>query len=262
MPSQIIPPVLLGPVYRIYEARLRAKLDSQRLPRHVGVILDGHRRYARAEGSDYASSYRAGMAKFLSFLGWARELEIPAVTAWVLSTDNLRRPIEELAPYYQVLTETFQQLPERAQAFGYRLSFIGSLDLLPASLVTAAKQAEAEVGGGERRLTVALGYGGRQEIVDACRELVADLVAAGVSGDELPRRVDAEAIASHLYAADLPDPDLVIRSSGEARLSGFLLWQAAYAEYVFVDVHWPDFRRVDFLRAVRDFTRRQRRFGS
>jgi len=262
MPSQIIPPALLGPAYRIYAARLRSKLDRERLPRHIGVILDGHRRHARAEGSDYASSYRAGMAKFLTFLGWARELEIPAVTAWVLSTDNLRRPVEELAPYYQVLTETFQQLPEPAQGLGYRLSFIGSLDLLPAPLVAAVKQAEADAGRGERRLTVALGYGGRQEIVDACRELVAELVAEGVSGDELPRRVDAEAIASHLYAADLPDPDLVIRTSGEARLSGFMLWQAAYAEYVFVDVHWPNFRRVDFLRAVRDFTRRDRRFGT
>jgi short-chain Z-isoprenyl diphosphate synthase len=110
-------------------------------------------------------------------------------------------------------------------------------------------------------LTIALGYAGRQEIVDAARELVADLIEDGVAPSELPARIDAASLASHMYSADLPDVDLVIRTSGESRMSGFLLWQSAYAEYVFVDVYWPDFRRVDFLRALRDFTRRDRRYG-
>ena len=113
----------------------------------------------------------------------------------------------------------------------------------------------------EERLTIALAYGGRQEIVDACRDLVGKLAAEGIAAEDLAERIDAEALAGHLYTADLPDPDLVVRTSGESRLSGFLLWQAAYAEYAFADVYWPAFRRVDFLRALRDFTRRERRFG-
>jgi short-chain Z-isoprenyl diphosphate synthase len=139
--------------------------------------------------------------------------------------------------------------------------FIGSLDLLPARLVEAAKRLETGCASGSRRLTIALAYGGRQEIVDAARDLVSGLADQGVPAGELAARIDAEALAGHLYTADLPDPDLVIRTSGEARLSGFLLWQSAYAEYSFVDVYWPAFRRVDFLRALRDFTRRDRRYG-
>jgi short-chain Z-isoprenyl diphosphate synthase len=106
-----------------------------------------------------------------------------------------------------------------------------------------------------------MGYGGRQEIVDAARDLVASLVEAGVSPDEIPARIDAESLASHMYSSDMPDPDLLIRTSGESRLSGFLLWQSAYAEFVFTDVNWPAFRRVDFLRALRDFSTRDRRYG-
>lgn len=250
------------PLYRLYERRLLAGLDRSRLPSHIGIILDGHRRFARAENlPDYATSYRAGMAKFEEFLGWCHQLEIPAVTAWVLSKENLARPAAELAPYFEVLVDLLGRLPELAAVLGMRVRCIGSLDLLPAHLVAAAKAAEEGGGTGDRRLTIALGYGGRQEIVDAVRDLVADLLAEGVGPEELAERIDADSLASHLYTADLPDPDLVIRTSGEARLSGFLLWQSAYAEYVFTDVFWPAFRRVDFLRALRDYSRRERRFG-
>ena len=114
---------------------------------------------------------------------------------------------------------------------------------------------------GQRRVTIALAYGGRQEIVDAVRDLIGTLAEEGVTTDQIVERIDADAIGANLYTAGLPDPDLVIRTSGEARLSGFLLWQAAYAEYAFVDVYWPAFRHVDFLRALRDFTRRRRRYG-
>jgi short-chain Z-isoprenyl diphosphate synthase len=141
------------------------------------------------------------------------------------------------------------------------IRFIGSLDVLPDDLVRAAKSAEAARPEGSRRLNVAMGYGGRQEIVDAAKDLVADLARRGVPAGELSNRIDAASLARHMYSADLPDPDLLIRTSGESRLSGFLLWQSAYAEFVFVDVYWPAFRRVDFLRAIRDFNRRERRFG-
>ena len=141
------------------------------------------------------------------------------------------------------------------------LKFIGSLDLLPPHLVAAAKTAEERHPTGSRRLNIAMGYGGRQEIVDAAKDLVARLASEGVPADQIADQIDAEALAAHMYSADLPDADLIIRTSGESRLSGFLLWQSAYSEFVFVDVYWPGFRRVDFLRALRDYEGRTRRFG-
>ena len=253
---------LRRPLYRLYEERLARSLDRDLLPRHIGVIHDGHRRFARATGlPDYATSYRAGMDKFVEFLSWCRDLDVPAVTCWLLSKENLVRPSEELAPYFEVLAELFERLPGVPGAEDVRIGVIGSLDLLPAGLRGAAERLMSRSPQGSRRLTIALAYGGRQEIVDAVRDLVARLAAEGVPPAEMPEHIDAVTIAAHLYTADLPDPDLVIRTSGESRLSGFLLWQAAYAEYSFADVYWPAFRRVDFLRALRDFTRRDRRFG-
>jgi len=252
----------LGLLYRVYERRLLGDLDRDRLPKHIGVVMDGHRRYARAEGlPSYADAYRVGMRRFEEFLGWATELEIPAVTAWVLSKENLTRPAEELEPYFDVLIELFGRLPQLCRRYDMGLRFIGSLDLLPDRLVTAAKTAEASHPEGRYHLNIAMGYGGRQEIVDAVKDLVAELAAKGVDASAIPDLINAESLAGHMYSADVPDPDLVIRTSGESRLSGFLLWQSAYAEFAFVDVNWPAFRRVDFLRALRDFVGRERRFG-
>jgi short-chain Z-isoprenyl diphosphate synthase len=201
------------------------------------------------------------MRRFEEFLGWAHDLEIPAVSAWVLSRENLSRPSEELEPYFDVLVELFGRLPALCQTYDMGIRFIGSLDILPDELVAAAKLAEEAQPFGSRRLNIAMGYGGRQEIVDAAKDLVAKLVADGTDPDDIATHIDADSLASHMYSADLPDPDLLIRTSGESRLSGFLLWQSAYSEFVFVDVNWPAFRRVDFLRALRDFTSRDRRFG-
>ena len=248
------------PLYRLYGERLIRSLDRSALPAHIGVIHDGHRRFARQSGlPDYTASYRAGMDKFVEFLGWCDEVEIPAVTCWLLSRENLERPAEELEPYYGVLMDLFERLP--ASAPSVRFGVIGSLGLLPDELRQSARRLEEGSGKADRRITIAIGYGGRQEIVDAVRDLVGKLAAEGIDGAELASHIDAASLAAHLYTADLPDPDLVIRTSGESRLSGFLLWQAAYAEYSFVDVYWPEFRRVDFLRALREFTLRERRFG-
>lgn len=256
--------LLSDSLYRYYERRLAASLPHDSLPRHVGVILDGHRRFAREGGHvNYETSYRAGMAKLEELLGWCADLGVPAVTAWVLSTENLRRPPEELETYFEVLEELFRRLPALSARVGFSLAVSGSLDLLPAKLALTAKEAVAHAAEtGRLHVNIALCYGGRQEVVDACRSLVADLVASGVKPAELANVIDAEGIARHLYAADLPDTDLVIRTSGESRLSGFLLWQSAYAEFAFVDPYWPAFRRVDLLRALRDYTRRRRRFGT
>jgi short-chain Z-isoprenyl diphosphate synthase len=201
------------------------------------------------------------MKKFVEFLGWVAELEIHAVTCWLLSTENLSRPAEELEPYYDVLIDLFDSIPDKVQGHGVAVRFVGSLDLLPQRLGDAAKRLEAACNQGTRHVTIALAYGGRQEIVDAARELVRHLADDGVAAADMADHIDAERLGSFMYTADLPDPDLVIRTSGETRLSGFLLWQAAYAEFSFVDVYWPEFRRVDFLRAVRDFTRSNRRYG-
>ena len=222
-------------VYRYYEHRLANALPKDGLPRHIGVILDGHRRFAReVTDGEYRKSYEVGMAKLEELLQWCAELEIKAVTAWVLSTENLRRPAAELNPYFEVLTTMFNRLPQLAQRLHFSLSVSGSLDLLPPELALAAKSAVDQVAlidNPRMDVNIALCYGGRQEVTDACRSLVADI-------------------------------DLVIRTSGESRLSGFLLWQSAFAEFAFVDPYWPAFRRVDLLRALRDFTRRDRRFGA
>ena len=253
-------------LYHYYERRLANDLSPELLPRHVGVILDGHRRFARAVGdAEYRSSYEIGMAKLEDLLGWCAELGVPAVTAWVLSTENLLRPASELDPYLDVLEGLLARLPALAERVGFSLSVSGSLDLLPPRLVRTAKEAVdhvAALGGQPMNVNIALCYGGRQEIVDACRSLVTDLLADGVVPEDLAESIDAEGLARNLYAAELPDIDLVIRTSGEARLSGFLLWQSAYAEFVFVDPFWPAFRRVDLLRALRDYSRRERRFGA
>jgi short-chain Z-isoprenyl diphosphate synthase len=252
----------LGLLYRIYERNLLAGLDRDRLPRHIGIVLDGHRRHAREEGlPSYKDSYRVGMSRFEDFLGWAHELEIPAVTAWLLSRENLSRPADELEPYFEVLVELFERLPGLAAGYEMGIRVIGSLDLLPDDLVTAAKRAQERQPSGSRRLNLAMGYGGRQEIVDAAKDLVSELASEGVPAGEIAGHIDSTALAAHMYSADMPDPDLLIRTSGESRLSGFLLWQSAYSEFVFVDVNWPAFRHVDFLRALRDYTGRDRRFG-
>lgn len=252
--------------YRFYERRLVASLPAGRLPHHVGVIADGHRRFAReATDGEYRASYEAGMRKLEELIEWCAELGIGAVTAWVLSTENLARPAAELDPYFEVLTDLFARLPRLAARLRFSLTVSGSLDLLPPELALAAKQAADATGAvtdPAMTVNIALCYGGRQEVVDAARSLVADLLAEGVAPEDLAERIDAEGLARNLYAADLPDIDLVIRTSGESRLSGFLLWQSAFAEYAFVDPYWPAFRKVDLLRALRDFSRRERRFGA
>ncbi len=249
-------------LYSIYERRLLREIARGSNPQHIGVILDGHRRFARAEGlPDYQASYRVGMALFEEFLAWAQEPKIPAITAWVLSPQNLNRPDEELAPYFEVLIELFERLPVLAEKYDLSVRVIGRLDELPDALKSAAKKLEDACPAGSTRVSIAMGYGGREEIVDAARELVVELADSGLSGQELADAISAEGLSSHMYTADVPDADLLIRTSGESRLSGFLMWQSAYSEFAFVDVFWPEFRRVDYLRTLRDFGRRERRYG-
>jgi short-chain Z-isoprenyl diphosphate synthase len=247
-------------LYGVYERRLVASLDRDRIPRHVGVILDGNRRWAADQGSSTAHGHRAGAAKIEDLLSWCDEVGVEVVTLWLLSTDNLERPAGELDPLLAIIEETVSDLAAHGR---WRVHPVGALDLLPSRTAEVLKKAEADTAARDGILVnVAVGYGGRREVVDAVRALLQDHAARGTSLDDLAAAVDVEHIAEHLYTAGQPDPDLVIRTSGEQRLSGFLLWQSAHTELYFCEAYWPDFRKVDFLRALRAYAARGRRFGS
>jgi short-chain Z-isoprenyl diphosphate synthase len=246
-------------LYPAYEARLVRHLPQDRLPQHVGVMLDGNRRWAKAVGADTATGHRAGAANISPFLGWCDELGIEVVTLWLLSTDNLNRPEAELAPLLRIIEEVVDEL---AAARRWRLNPVGALDLLPDATARTLKESAAATRDVDGLLVnVAVGYGGRREIADAVRSLLQHHAKEGTSIEELATIIDVEHIAEHLYTKGQPDPDLVIRTSGEQRLGGFLLWQSAHSEFYFCEAYWPDFRRVDFLRALRAYAERNRRFG-
>jgi short-chain Z-isoprenyl diphosphate synthase len=245
--------------YSVYERQLLAGLDPQRVPRHVGVILDGNRRWATLQGTSASAGHRVGGARIAEFLRWCDDVNVEVVTLWLLSTDNLTRPADELEQLLGIITETVDSLVATRE---WRVHPVGALDLLPVETANALKQADAATRDIEgMTVNVAVGYGGRREVVDAVRSLLAEQAAKGTTLDQLAQVLEPEHIAEHLYTRGQPDPDLVIRTSGEQRLSGFLLWQSAHSEFYFCEAYWPDFRRVDFLRAMRSYADRQRRFG-
>lgn len=246
-------------VYGVYGRRLQRRLDPRRIPRHVAVMLDGNRRWARAFGAPMASGHEAGAEKAQEFLGWCDEVDVKVVTLFLLSTDNLHRPESELVPLLAIIEELIDDLAEVGR---WRVHPVGALDLLPdrtASVLKEAADRTRDIEG--MHVNVAVGYGGRREIADAVRSLLQEHATRGTSIEELAEVLDVEHIAEHLYTKGQPDPDLVIRASGEQRLSGFLLWQSANSEFYFCEALWPDFRRVDFLRALRSYGERERRYG-
>ena len=246
-------------VYPAYEARLVRMLPDEGRPQHVGVMLDGNRRWAKAAGADAAAGHRAGAANISPFLTWCEELGIEVVTLWLLSTDNLNRRPDELAPLLGIIEDVVTEL---AAAGRWRINPVGALDLLPDATARTLKEAAVATRAVDGVLVnVAVGYGGRREIADAVRSLLLHHAREGTSIEELATILDVEHIADHLYTKGQPDPDLVIRTSGEQRLGGFLLWQSAHSEFYFCEALWPDFRRVDFLRALRAYAVRNRRFG-
>ncbi len=247
-------------LYPAYEARVVRRLPAARIPKHVGVMLDGNRRWAKAVGTDTAQGHRAGAANIEPLLGWCEDIGVQVVTLWLLSTDNLNRPQAELEPLLDIIGDAVESLAEQGR---WRLHPVGALDLLPAKVAERLKEAAEsthEVDG--LLVNIAVGYGGRREIADAVRSLLHEHAGKGTTLEELADVIDVEHIAEHLYTKGQPDPDLVIRTSGEQRLGGFLLWQSAQSEFYFCEAYWPDFRRVDFLRAVRAYAERERRYGS
>jgi short-chain Z-isoprenyl diphosphate synthase len=251
-----------GLLYATYEHRLIAELDHSRLPRHVAVLADGNRRWARtnAPGQPLVAGYQAGADKLKEFIEWCDEIGIPVVTLWVLSTDNFSRSEpDELEPLLSVIE---QMVTDLAATQRWRVHPVGALDLLPKSSAQQLLSADRSTEGVDGMLVnIAVSYGGRHELRDAVRSLLAEEARNGTPIEELAETLDIEHIAEHLYTKGQPDPDLIIRTSGEQRLSGFLMWQSAHSEFYFCEALWPDFRKVDFIRALRSYGQRQRRFG-
>lgn len=247
-------------VYGLYARRVESKLDIAQAPKHIGVILDGNRRWARASGGTTEQGHRAGAGKIKELLGWCEETEVEVVTLWLLSTDNLNRPPEELEPLLGIIEDAVRGL---AATRRWKVHAVGALDLLPEHTQHVLKTAEQDTASVDGILVnVAVGYGGRQEIADAVRSLLHEQAGRGTTIEQLAEILDVEHISEHLYTRGQPDPDLVIRTSGEQRLSGFMLWQSAHSEYYFCEAFWPAFRKVDFLRALRNYADRHRRYGT
>jgi short-chain Z-isoprenyl diphosphate synthase len=252
-------------LYWLYERRLVRQIRAGPMPRHVGIILDGNRRYGRRTGlHDTSRLYALGAGKLDDILAWCGELQIPAVTLWVFSTANLHRTSAEVTGILGAVEAKLSSLTcdPRLHRKRVRVRAIGRLELLPESTRLAIRAAEEATAHYDALLlTIAVAYGGREEIVDAVRALLTEKTRQGMTLAEVAATITPAEITRHLYTAGLPDPDLIIRTSGETRLSGFLLWQSAYSEFYFSDVYWPAFRKIDFLRAIRAFQQRQRRWG-
>jgi short-chain Z-isoprenyl diphosphate synthase len=245
---------------RLYERRVEGRLDTDRAPKHIGVILDGNRRWAKAAGGTTRDGHQAGADKIQELLGWCAETDVEVVTLWMLSTDNLDRAEGELVPLLSIVEGAVRDLAEDGR---WRVHHVGAMDQLPERTQRVLRAAEELAGNHDGILVnVAVGYGGRQEITEAVRSLLAKRAADGETLEQVAQTLGVEDIAEHLYTRGQPDPDLVIRTSGEQRLSGFMLWQSAHSEYYFCEVYWPAFRKVDFLRALRDYAARHRRYGS
>lgn len=248
-------------LYPVYEQRLRRELKGRPHPKHIAVMCDGNRRWAREAGfADVSHGHRVGAKKIGEMVRWCEDTDIELVTVYLLSTENLGRESDELDLLFDIIADVVAELA--ASETNCRVRLVGHLDLLPDNIAQRLRDAVCNTDNNTGvAVNVAVGYGGRQEIVDAVKELIREQASQSVAAEDIAGNVDVDSISRHLYTSGQPDPDLVIRTSGEQRLSGFLLWQAAYSEIWFTDTYWPAFRRIDFLRALRAYSSRTRRFG-
>ena len=248
--------------YRIYEGWLWRQVENRLKPEHIAIILDGNRRWASEKVLNPWLGHEKGAEKVEELLDWCLKLDVKSVTLYAFSTENFRRTSDEVQEIMRIAEQRFRTLltDERIRKDKIRVKVIGRVGLLPESLQqligTVEKSTENYT---EHFLNFAFAYGGRAEIVDAARKIAEEVHDGRLD----PKNVDEKTFEQHLYTSHMPqqDPDLIIRTSGEARLSGFLLWQSAYSELCFLDVYWPDFRVIDLLRAVRTFQKRKRRYG-
>jgi len=248
--------------YAIYGRWLDRQVRKQPVPEHLGIILDGNRRWAIARSGIVYEGHRYGARTSQRFLEWCLDLDIKTITLYVFSMENFNRPRQEVDTIFDIIEEEARRLlkDERLHQNQVRVKALGRLDLLPKRLQDVLQEIEHATESYDKHyLNIALAYGGRTEIIDAARKIAGDVQR----GSAKPEEIDEQFFMKYLYTAHLPNPypDLVIRTSGEERLSGFLLWQSAYSEFCFLDVYWPEFRRIDLLRAVRTYQKRQRRFG-
>ena len=247
---------------KIYEKILEKKIDKNKVPRHVGVIMDGNRRLARLLGEKPIKGHYLGAKKVREFIRWCIELNIKIVTLYSFSLENFQRPKEEVEALMDLFEREFRSIADDPDVHKYQINIkaIGRIHLLPKRVQEAIRYAEERTKNYSKyRVNIAIAYGGRQELVDAVKK-----IAEKVKKNELDiEDITVETISKHLYTAHLPypDPDLIIRTSGEERISNFLIWQSSYSELYFCDIYWPKFRKIDFLRAIRDYQRRVRRFG-
>jgi short-chain Z-isoprenyl diphosphate synthase len=262
---EIFKHLVKSPIYRLYEHRLESKVASWTVPEHIGFIMDGNRRFARRLGLQAVSDgHRQGAEKLWEVLDWCYDAGVHVVTVWCFSLDNFQRDTEEVKALLELFEDKTNEIAEHREVHSkrVRVRFIGELALLPDSLQEAIRKAEAATTDYDAYvLNVAMAYGGREEITEAFRRYLKDRAEAGDPVERIADEVDGAAIGRYLYTSGLPEPDLILRTSGEVRLSGFLLWQSAYSEYYFTDTHWPAFRKIDFLRALRSYDERHRRFG-
>lgn len=255
--SQLVGEALRG----ITEKRLLELVKAEPVPHHLAIIMDGNRRFAEARGLDVRNGHEKGRDTLEELLDWCLDLGIRILTVYALSVENLQRPREELEGLMDLFDRSLRQIAtdERVHRHRIRVRVIGNRELLEPRVREAIRIAEeATAGYTDYRYNVALGYGGRDEIVEAIRALAREVQ----DGKLRPEQIDSEAVARHLYTADLPDPDLIFRTSGEERISNFLLWQSAYSELYFSDVLWPGLTHLDFLRAIRSYQLRRRRYGA
>nr|WP_233613695.1 polyprenyl diphosphate synthase [Leucobacter edaphi] len=240
---------------------MRREIDPARTPHHIAMIVDGNRRWAKQRLQERAAfGHRAGARKVPEFLGWAEEAGVDVVTLYLLSSDNLgARDSVELQDLFGIIAELAGLLAANPR---WRVKHVGSCRGLPEELaeaLSAAEQKTADHTG--LHVNLAVGYGGRSEILAAMQEVVEEHRAGGGTIETLGERLTPELIGEHLWTRGQADPDLVIRTSGEQRLSDFMIWQSAHSEFYFVEALYPDLREVDFLRALRDYSTRQRRLG-
>ena len=250
----------LSPVYKLYEKRLEREIRKGQVPKHLAVIMDGNRRYAESLGILPHEGHIVGKSTLENLSDWCRSLNITYLTVYAFSLENFNRTEEELEPLMDLFEESFRNAGDdpRVHENRVRVRAIGHREMLPDKVVKAIEYAESRTREySDFNYNLAVAYGGRQELVRSMEK-----IANKVKNGELnPEEIDADLISSNLYTSGLPDPDLILRTSGEERISNFLLWQLAYSELYFADVYWPDMRKIDFLRAIRSFQKRKRRLG-
>ena len=268
IPAKLISMVgdlLLAPFYRVYQGYLETQLAKWNKPHHIGIVMDGNRRFARMQKlNSVLHGHERGADKLEEVLGWCEDADVDVVTVWIFSMDNFKRDPKEVEGLMGLFEKKFKELinSPRVHEHQIRVRTVGKISALPQALQKVIQEAEKATAHYERRvLNIGVAYGGREEIVDAFRRHIQDEAQAGKTLEQIAHDLEPDVINPYLYTSHVADPDLIIRTSGEVRLSGFLLWQSVYSEFYFCDTNWPAFRKIDFLRALRDYDRRQRRFG-